>query len=136
MTERYVDYQGSRSHVPEAFAKDIQRAHKFAWPLSRCILLARAVWNIEDDLKFTWAAMRMMTETPKGYCESCGVGWGGFLACMSDRCRYVDDGFGNPSPEWPPMVPPLDRTPSNGAKSSQSAPPAAGLPLDGWLTTP
>ena len=100
--ERSFIYQGSESHTPEAFAKDIGAAHRWRWPLHKLFGVARAVWALPLD-KFGWEAGRLMREAPKGYCSTCGVGFQAYIECGSEpACNFVVDGGGNPSPVWPP----------------------------------
>lgn len=140
MTEqRYVKVDGSHANCPSAFAKDIQAAHRWSISFAQALSVAEALWKIEDDTKFKWETANVLTQTPRGYCSTCGTGWAGFINCTTrSACKYVDDNLGNPSPELPPLAwPPLDRTPSHVSKAA--APVLAGPSLsaggsDGWGT--
>ena len=101
---RSFTVDGSTSYCPEAFAKDIQAAHRYSIPLRVCFDVAKAIWNLPDP-QFTWEGSRVLREQPKGYCKTCGVGWPAYVACSDFKsCDFVIDGGGNPTPEWPASV--------------------------------
>lgn len=99
MADRWYRLQGAEARTPVALALLLRQAHSYSGKVPQWRRIAVWLWSLPDE-RFGWEVERAMKSVPRGYCETCGVGFAPFIDCASDACKWIDDDKGNPSPDF------------------------------------